>query len=136
MFLRRRPAVFCMGIIRGRPCGLPLHEMNALTGGDGHAAVHVRTAGLRAIKVDVESIAVGTDHGGLAGFDENRFHGAVNNASIRAAGAGGSNQAMDRFAFGHGFKHARGNTRHEADFSDVEETVHDGGDEVFGGEGL
>ena len=77
MSLRCRPAVFCRGIIRGRPCGLPLHEMNALTGGDGHAAVYVRTAGLRAIKVDVKSIAVGTDHGGLAGFDENRFHGAV-----------------------------------------------------------
>ena len=43
---------------------------------------------------------------------------------------------MDRFAFGHGFKHARGNARHEADFSDVEETVHDGGDKVFGGDGL
>ena len=129
--------------------------MNAMTGGDGHAAVYVRTAGLRAIKVDVKSIAVGTDHGGLAGFDENRFHGAVraleyppyggtlqknpggvNNTSIRAAGASGSNQAMDRFAFGHGFKHARGNARHEADFSDVEETVHDGGDKVFGGDGL
>ena len=32
---------------RGRPCGLPLHEMNAMTSGDSHAAVHVRTAGLR-----------------------------------------------------------------------------------------
>ena len=60
--------------------------MNALTGGDGHAAVYVRTAGLRAIKVDVKSIAVGTDHGGLAGFDENRFHGAVNNTSIQVSG--------------------------------------------------
>jgi hypothetical protein len=40
--------------------------MNAMTGGDGHAAVHVRTTGLCAIKVVVQFIALGTDHGRLA----------------------------------------------------------------------